>query len=224
MENNMAEKETGNVSFISKSEQFIEKYKTVLIVCAVAIVVVIAAIFGVKKFISEPRQAKAEDAIFAAEQWFAQGDFESALNGDEQNSGFLRVIDQYGSTKAGKRAKYEAGVCYLRLGKFAEAAQYLGDYKGKDHMTPILNEMCLGDAEVEQGNHEAAIKHYNKAAKMDDNQITTPFALYKAGVVYMTMLGDKENAIKCFQNVKDNYPEWPLWSEMDRYITYAENL
>ncbi|MCR4828889.1 MAG: tetratricopeptide repeat protein [Bacteroidales bacterium] len=170
-----------------------------------------------------PRLDKGNEAIFAAEQLLNRGEFQAALDGDENTTGFLTVIDKYGATKAGQRAKYDAGICYLRLEQYDMAKKYLKSYKGKDALTPILAEMCLGDAEIGLGNQQAALKHYNKAAKMDDNYLTAPMALFKAGLVYID-LKDKENAAKCFQSVKDNYPESSLYSEMDRYIAYAENM
>ena len=81
--------------------------------------------------------------------------------------------------------------------------------------------MMKGDAEVEQGNTAAAIKHYEKAANMDDNPISAPFALFKAGVCYM-MSDNNAKAVECFKKVKSDYPESSLFAEMDGFIAYAE--
>ncbi len=226
MEKNIEEKNTANISFVSKSEQFIEKNQKAIIGVVIAILVVVLAIFGISKFVLQPRQQKANEAIFAAEQYFAQGDYKAALNGDSASTdkysiGLLKVIDKYGSTKAGKRAKYEAGICYLRLGQYQEALKYLDKYNGKDQLTPVLNEMMKGDAEVELGNTAAAIKHYEKAAKMDDNPITAPFALFKAGVAYIKMENNAK-AVECFKSVKNDYPESAFFADMDAFIAYAE--
>ena len=226
MKKNIEEKNTENISFVSKSEQFIEKNQKAIIGVIIAILVVILAIFGISKFVLQPRQQKANEAIFAAEQYFAQGDFNAALYGDSTSTdkygvGLLKVIDKYGSTKAGKRAKYEAGICYLRLGQYQEALKYLGKYNGKDQLTPVLNEMMKGDAEVEQGNTDAAIKHYEKAAKMDNNPITAPFALFKAGVAYIK-LENNAKAVDCFKSIKTDYPESAFFADMDAFIAYAE--
>ncbi|MBP5189836.1 MAG: tetratricopeptide repeat protein [Bacteroidales bacterium] len=226
MEKNIEEKSTENISFISKSEQFIENNQKTIIGIIVAILVIVLAIFGINKFVSQPRQQKANEAIFSAEQYFAQGDFNAALYGDSTSNdkysvGLLQVIDKYGSTKAGKRAKYEAGICFLRLGKYDEALKYLDKYNGKDQLTPIFNEMMKGDAEIEQGNTANAIKHYEKAAKMDDNTITAPFALFKAGVAYM-MTDNNAKAVEYFKKIKSDYPESSLFAEMDGFIAYAE--
>ncbi|MBQ7061701.1 MAG: tetratricopeptide repeat protein [Bacteroidales bacterium] len=227
MEKNLEEKSTENVSFITKSEQFIENNQKAIIAVIAAVIVIVLAIFGIRKFVSEPRQERANAAIFAAEQYFAMGDFNSALYGDSTTNdqysvGLLQVADKYSSTKAGKRAKYEAGICFLRLGQYAEAIKYLDKYNGKDQLTPVFDEMMKGDAAIEQGNTDAALKHYTKAVKMDDNPITAPFALFKAGVVYQ-MSGQNAKAVDCFQQVKDNYPESELAREMDGYIAYCQN-
>ena len=79
------------------------------------------------------------------------------------------------------------------------------------------------DAEVEAGNNAAALKHYNKAIEMDDNAITSPFALFKAGMVYL-MDNQPQKAIECFQKVKDDYSESLFKSQMDGFIEYAKNL
>ena len=226
MEKNVEEKNTEKISFISKSEQFIENNQKLIIGVIAAILVVVLAIFGINKFVSQPRQQKANEAIFAAEQYFAQGNFNAALYGDSTSNdkysvGLLQVIDKYGSTKAGKRAKYEAGICYLRLGQYADALKYLDKYNGKYQLTPVLNEIMKGDAEVEQGNTAAAIKHYEKAANMDDNPISAPFALFKAGICYM-MSDNNAKAVECFKKVKSDYPESSLFAEMDGFIAYAE--
>ena len=235
MEKNVEEQSTENISFISKSEQFIEKYKNWLIGGVIVIVVIILGIFGVKKFISEPRKAKANTEAYPAEFYFteaseaeAMGDYRRALYGDSTSNdkysiGLLAIIDKYGSTPAGNRAKYEAGICFLHLGEYKEALKYLDKYNGKDQLTPVLDEMMKGDAEVEQGNNDAAIKHYNKAASMDDNPITAPFAYFKAGMVYL-MNNDKAKALENFNKVKSDYPESPLSMQMDGFITYTENI
>lgn len=228
MEKNIEEKSTENVSFVSKSEMFIEKNKNMILIVVSAIVIIILAFFGIRKFIVEPRQEKANQAMYAAEQYMAQGNFQMALYGDSTSTGIygtglLDVIKNYGSTKAGKRAKYEAGICYLRLGQYKEALKYFDKYNGNDQLTPIMNEMMKGDAEIELGNTSAALKHYKKAAAMDDNPITAPFALFKAGMVYL-MDNQPQKAIECFQKVKDDYSESLFKSQMDGFIEYAKNL
>ncbi|MBQ2508216.1 MAG: tetratricopeptide repeat protein [Bacteroidales bacterium] len=205
---------------MSKTEQFFEKNLKTIIIAIIAILVVVFAIFGIHRM-QVNRNSKANEAAFAAEQYFAQGDYNTALNGNDRHDGLLQIIDRYGNTKVGQRAKYEAGICYLNLGQFEDAIKYLKSYKGKDEITKSEAVICQGDAELELGNTKQAINLYEKAAGMSDNFITTPCALWKAGMAYL-MDGNNEKALDCFKKIKTNYPESSEYSTVDKYIGLAE--
>ena len=211
--------EMGNV--ITRSEEFIQKNQKTIIIIACAIVVVAFAIFGYFKWYKAPRETRAAEEMFAAEQYFLQGDYQKALEGDDNNRGFISVIDNYGCTKAGNLAKYYAGIANLRMGNYEEAQKWLKKYNGKDSFTKPIAIMAQGDVDMEQGNTEAAVKKYLEAAKADDNAVTAPAALFKAGMGYL-MLGNNEKALDCFKQVKRNYPESTEWNDIDRYIGLAE--
>lgn len=221
MEKQIEEKNTEMGSVITRSEEFIQKNQKTIIICVAAVLVVVLAVFGLRKWYFQPREVRAAEEMFAAEQWFAQGDYEKALNGDDTFRGFLGVIDSYGCTKAGKLAKYYAGIANLRMGNYDEAAKWLGKYSSKDLFTAPLAVMAEGDAEMELGNTDKAVSLYVKAAKMNDNYITSPSAWFKAGLGYMVM-GDNGKALECFETVKQNYPESTEWQEMDKYIGLVE--
>ena len=211
MEKQIEEKNTEMGSVITRSEEFIQKNQKTIIICVAAVLVVVLAVFGLRKWYFQPRETRAAEEMFAAEQWFAQGDYEKALNGD----------DTYSCTKAGNLAKYYAGIANLRMGNYDEAAKWLGKYSGKDLFTAPLAVMAEGDAEMELGNTDKAVSLYVKAAKMNDNYITSPSAWFKAGLGYMVM-GDNDKALDCFKTVKQNYPESTEWQEMDKYIGLVE--
>ncbi len=221
MENKLEERNTEMGSVISRSEAFIEKNQKTLIIIVAIIVLAVLAVFGLRKWYFQPREARAAEEMFAAEQWFYQGDYETALNGDDTFRGFLSVIDNYGGTKAANLAKYYAGASYLRLKDYDQASHWLKKYKGKDTFTRPLAEMMLGDAAIEQGDAKTAANHYAKAAAMDDNYITAPTALFKAGIAYLS-LGEKAKAADCFKQVKTKYPQATEYREMDKYIALAE--
>lgn len=222
MEKKSEEKNTEMGSVITRSEEFIQKNQKTLIICLAAVVVVILAIFGINKWVVQPRETRAAEEMFAAEQWFNQGDFEHALNGDDTFRGFLGVADKYGSTKAGKLARYYAGAAYLRMGNFDEAIHWLKKYNGKDTFSGALAQMMLGDAYYEQGNAREAVSHYRKAASTNANFVVSPTALFKAGIACLD-LGDNKQAVECFQTIKSQYPESTEWNEVDRYLSLAEN-
>ena len=218
-------KEKQNVEIgevISKTEAFIEKNKKLLTGAIVAILVVVAAIFGIRAY-NNSRQATAEEEIFAAEQWFAMDSLQLAMKGNAMHMGFEAIADEYGSTKAGNRAKYCAGIICLRQGEYQRAIDYLESCKLKDDFTPILAKVLIGDAYYELDNVKEAVNYYEKAAKMDDNEITAPYALFKAGMGYMK-LGDNAKANEAFTQIKEKYPFSTEARQVDKYIGAAEQL
>lgn len=221
MEKQLEEKNTEMGNVITRSEEFIQKNQKALISVLVVILVLIVAFFAARKWYFQPREMRAADEMFAAEQWFQQGDYEKALNGDDTFSGFLGIIDSYGSTKAGNLAKYYAGSAYLHMGDYDEAARWLKKYSGKDTFTPALAEMMRADALAEHEDFAAAAKLYKNAAAMDDNFLTAPAALFKAGLAYLGA-GDNQNALASFKKVKSDYPQSAEYRDIDRYITLAE--
>ena len=222
MEKQVEEKNTEMGSVITRSEEFIQKNQKNIIICVAVVLVIVLAVFGLRKWYFQPREVRAAEEMFAAEQWFAQGDYEKALNGDDTFRGFLSVIDNYGSTKAGNLAKYYAGIANLRMGNYDEATKWLGKYSGKDTFTKPIAVMAQGDAEMELGNTDKAVSLYLKAAKMNDNYITAPSAYFKAGLAYLVQ-GNNTEALNCFNTIKQNYPESTEWQEIDKYIGLAEN-
>lgn len=207
---------------ITKSELFIEKNQKTIIIVVAAILFIVVAFFGLRKWYFQPRQERAAEEMFAAENLFDNGQYELALNGNDKYLGFVDVIDDYGCTKAGKLAKYYAGICEMQLGNYESAIKYLKSYKGKDTFTKVESVILIGDAELELGNTDAAIKQYLKAAKMEDNFVTAPTAYFKAGMTYL-MNGKNSDAVDCFKKIK-NYPESTEYNEVDKYIAYAEAL
>lgn len=221
MEKQIEDKNTEMGNVITRSEEFIQKNQKTLTIAIVAVLVVVVAIFGLRRWYFQPREDRAASEMFAAEQWFAQGEFQKALDGDDIFRGFTAVADSYKGTKAGNLARYYAGICNLRLGNYDDAAHWLKKYNGKDTFTRPLAQIALGDAEMELGNTKSAVDNYMKAANMEQNFVTTPTALFKAGMGYI-MLGDNGKALNCFNDIKHKYPESTEYSEIDKYIAIAE--
>ncbi|MCQ2300410.1 MAG: tetratricopeptide repeat protein [Bacteroidales bacterium] len=204
---------------INSTELFIEQNKKKIIIVVVAVLVVVLAIFGLRKM-SQNRNEKANAEMYAAEQYFTQGDYKQALEGNTNHAGLAEVAKKYGSTKAGNRAKYLAAYCNLELGNYADAVKYAKSAKLKDQITKINVVILNGDAEMELGNTSKAISLYEKAAKMDDNFITTPAALRKAAEAYL-LEGNKAKAKELAEKVKD-YPESAEYNTIDKLIGLCE--
>ena len=206
---------------LGKTEMFIEKHQKSIMIVIAAIIVVILAVFGFKKFVVEPREAAAQTAIFRAEQLFENDDYATALNGDGNNAGFLDVINEYGSTKTGNLARYYAGICYLNTGDFNNAIKYLGEYKGKDQIVRPLAIGAMGDAYMELDNAAEAAKCYERAASETANSFTGPMFLMRAGLAY-EMVENYKKALDMYKTIKAEYPNSNEGFNIDKYIAYVE--
>ena len=196
---------------MNKTAMFFEKNSKSMIIALLALFVLAAAIFGYRQLISQPRERKAAEMIAQAQYRFESTtpEYQLALEGDANGPGFLDVIDQYGSTRAGNLAKHYAGICYLRLGDLDNAAAYLAKYKpAKGIPAEIVNAQNIGlqgDIAVEKGDYAAAIKLFEKAAKVSDNNLTAPMYLRKAALAANAM-GNKEQALGFAQRIQNEFP------------------
>jgi tetratricopeptide (TPR) repeat protein len=202
---------------LTTAELFFEK-NSKAISMVFGVVVVIALLFlATHRFYTLPRETKANEQMFVAEQYFEKDSFNLAINGDGNFPGFLDIIDNYGSTKAGKLARYYTGISYLHLGKYQETIDYLEDFSTDNLLLAPIVIGATGDAYLELGNKEKAIKLYMEAAQLNPNAFTSPIYYLKAGNLYQA-LGNKDKAMEAYKVIKDKYAESNEGKSIDKYI------
>lgn len=221
MANKQNTKAPENIEAVSKTEAFIEKYKKHILYCVCAIVVIAAAAIAYVQFVRNPRNQKASEALSQCEALFQKDAYDKALEGDGQGCiGFLKVADEFGSTKAGNLAKLYAGLCYAQLEKYEEAAKMLESFKLKDDaMISPAALGALGNVYANLGQNDKAIKTLLKAAKTADNGSLSPTYLIQAGELYEAE-GKPEEALKLYNEVKTKYVNSMAvqQQEIERYI------
>ena len=204
---------------VSKTELFFQKYGKLIYGCVAAVLVIALAILVYNRFIYQPKKVEAQKNMYLAEQKFAAGDFELALNGDDNIAGFAEIIDTYGS-KAGEAVYLYAGGCALQTGDFQKAVEYFKKYDGKDKILLSRAQAGIGDAYVGLEDYKNALAAYEKAAATADNAFAAGYLL-KAGQV-AEELGDKDKALSCYKKIKDQYPQAIEAADIDKYITRIE--
>ncbi len=224
----MAKKETKQVdnlqeleSALTKTEQFVEDNSKIISIVVGGILLVVAAYLGFNKFYIQPKEQEANSQMFMAENYFEKDSFNLAINGDGNYLGFLDIIDDYGITKAANRAKYYTGVSYLHLGQFEDAIDYLNDFKTDDLLLGPVSEGAKGDAYLELGDNEEALKRYKKAYQMTDNELTTPVYMMKTANLLESM-NDLQQAVDLYKDIKAKYPQSTEATNADRYIARAK--
>ncbi|MDR1745886.1 MAG: tetratricopeptide repeat protein [Tannerella sp.] len=207
---------------LSRSEQFIEKNKNLLLYGIVGIAAIAAIILAYHYGYAVPQNEKAKVAIFKGEQYFERDSFALALNGNDADyEGFDAIADQYGHTKSGNLAKAYAGICYYKLGDPQSAVKRLKSFNGDDdQIAPVIIGL-IGDCYVSSGDTKEAIHYFKKAAEKANNEIISPIYLKKAGLAYES-LNQYEQAIKAYQTIKDKYSRSAEAMDIEKYITRSE--
>lgn len=206
---------------MSSSEAFIIKYKNKFLAGIAAIVIVVGGILGYQKFISEPNEKKASEALFQGEQYFMADNYEYALNGDSLGyEGFLKVADEFGGTDAGKLANAYAGICYAQLGQYENAVKYLDKFSAEDQLVSPALMGTMGNCYIQLGQLDKGAATLMKAADKANSHSLSPIYLIQAGQVY-EKLGKKSEALKAYQTVKDKYFNSYQSMEIDKYIERA---
>lgn len=201
---------------VSSADKFYSEHKKLIWTIVAAVVVLGLGILGYQKFIYQPKCAEAMARLYPAEQAFANGDFETALNGDGNVMGIADVIDSYGS-KAGKSVYFYAAVCEYELGNYDGALAYIRKYSSSD---PVMAARALsveGDCCVALNDYPKAAALYEKAAALNQSPVSAQY-LIKAGTVYEE-LGDKAKALELYKAVRDRYPQSLDALDIDKYIT-----
>lgn len=207
--------------FLLQAEAFVEKNKT-MVTGALAVVIAIPILwFAYNKWYVEPRTQEAYDLMFKAEQYFAMDSFDLALNGRGDITGFVQIIDEYGSTQAGNLACYYAGICCLRLGRFEDAINYLEDFSSSDVIVSSMALGAIGDAYRELGDSENAVQYYERAVRRRPNNFTAPLFLKKAGLTYEEDLQNFEKAISLYSEIEREYPLSREGQEITKFLYRA---
>ena len=213
----------------SKTEDFVAKNQRIIIGFVGAIALVTVGYLAYQKFVAVPKEDEAANEMFIAQQNFQKATegvasdslYKLSLNGSEGKFGFIKIADEYSGTDAGNLANYYAGIAYLNTGKYTEAIDYLGKFKSENVIFNALAIGAIGDAYSQKNQPKEALENYVKAAESDKNNYTTPRFLLKAGKTALT-LGNKEDALKYFTDIKDNFESSPEAATIDVLIGLAQ--
>jgi TolA-binding protein len=204
------------------------KYSKKIIYVGSAAIILFAGYIGYNKLIKEPKELKAAEAIFPAENLFGKM-ASTGFNKDSVNivlnggtlegtkiTGLLKIISDNSGTATANRATYMTGACYLQVKEFDKAIKYLNDFNGGDaFQVKSKAYIMLGHAYSEKNNVEEAMNFYKKAAEVNEkDESITPDALMLCGN-YAEANNKNKEAVDFFKKLKDNYPNFVSVSNGD---------
>jgi len=206
---------------LTKAELFFEENRNPLLIAAGVILGIVLAYYGYRKFYADPLEEEAQKEIFMAQKFFEEDSLKLALNGKDNYLGFLDIAEEYSMTKAGNMANYYAGVCYLNLGEFENAIEYLDKFSSDDQILSVVSKGAIGDAFLELDQADEALEYYTKAANTNDNEFVVPIYLMKAAQT-AELMNDYSAALKYYNRLKKDFATSEEARDIDKNIAYAE--
>ncbi|MFZ1529198.1 MAG: tetratricopeptide repeat protein [Ferruginibacter sp.] len=204
---------------LKKVKGFWDRFSKPIIYAGSAIIIAIAGYYGYKTFVKEPKELKAAETIFPAENLFGKM-ANTGFNKDSVNillnggaldgnpvTGLLKVQSNFGGTEAANRAAYMTGAAYLHIKEFDKAIKYLKQFDGNGaSQVESRANLMLGHAYAEKKNTDEALSYYRKAATVNPKDETFAADALLTAAAYAESLGKSKEAIELYQQVQEKYP------------------
>ncbi|HQV61629.1 MAG: tetratricopeptide repeat protein [Chitinophagaceae bacterium] len=204
---------------IAKAKSFWDKYSKPLMIVSTLIILVIGGWYVYQNFFQKPKEAKAIEAMFRAEEYYRLDSVNLALNGDGQNLGFVKIVDKFGGTKAGKLASFYAGSCYLKLNDYEKAVKYLKKFSSSSDLVQARAYKLLGDAYADWGKNDEALSNYKKAGRhFEKDEANSPEYLFAAAYFADKVMKNQKEAISLYKELKEKYPRSQQAFDADNYL------
>jgi TolA-binding protein len=208
-----------NEQVIERAKDFWTKYGKIITIVAAAIIILGGGWLAYKYMVVEPKERKAEEAMWRAQDYFAQDSLQKALKGDGQSAGFEKIASQYKGTDAGELANYYAGVIALKLGDNNKAIKYLKAFSTSAHEVQARAYKLLGDAYANAGKSSDALNSYKKAAReFEKNKMSSSDYLMMAAYFADRVMNNKKEAEELYREIKQKYPNTQASDEADKYL------
>lgn len=211
--------EESNAGVLEKLQAFWAAYSKPLSIVSLVLVVAVAGWFAYQQLYQQPRENKALEAMFRAEEYYRKDSAALALNGDGQNLGFLKVIDRFSGTDAANLARFYAGSCYIKLGDNASAIAMLEKFSTSSKGVQARAYKLLGDAYADSGNNSDALAAYKQAAyHFEKDEVNSPDYLFTAAYFADQVMNDTKEAIALYEEVREKYPRSQQSYDAEKYL------
>ncbi len=204
---------------IAKAKDFWSKYGKLMTIASVVVILVAGGYYAYSNFVLKPKEAKAAEVMFKAEEYYRMDSLQKALNGDGLYWGFLKVIDQYGGTDAGNMANFYAGAIYVKLNENEKAIKYLKKFSSDSKMLNSRAYRLMADAYSDMNQSKEALNYYKKAGHaFESDEAFSADCLFMGAYLAQKVLNDPASAIEIYKEVKQKFPRTQQGFDADNYL------
>ena len=189
-------------------ESFLEKNARTLSIGFGVLILAVLGWFGYQQFILGPKNEEAAKSYLAAQKNLTDGKEDLALGGKSvANPGFVGTYDEYGSTKVGKLAAYNAGLIEFKKGNYQKAYDLLDNFSSGNKVLVALKYGAMADCLSNLNKADDALSMADKAASASDDAYTTYYFTKKAGMLALA-LKKNADAKKYFATIDEKYQDY----------------
>ena len=135
----------------------------------------------------------------------------------------LRPIKKkYDGYIGGEIAQFVYARQLMSKNEFQKAIQELEEVTVEDTYVKIMSVGLQGDCYSELEKYDSAYEKYMEAAEMQDNDLTAPTYLKKAGLC-AEALKNFEKASENYKSIIDNYSDFARENQIERYFSRANS-
>jgi predicted negative regulator of RcsB-dependent stress response len=172
--------------------------------------------FLYRQFIWMPSNEKSNDGWWVAMNYIEKDSTDQAIKSLEP------FVKSYDGKTGGEIGQYLLATQYMKKGEFQKA---LGNLEGVDINDTYISVFATGlqgDCHSEMKNFEKAIEKYLEAAEANDNEMTTPMYLFKAGL-HAEKLKKFDDATAYYTRIQDEYPSYASQKTIEKYIARSSS-
>ena len=204
------------IEYTSRYVHFYNQNKAAVLGGGFGLVLVIGLTIGYFVYSSQ-QETEAQNRLGIAEQALLEGDYETALNGNEEEFtlGFVQIADNFPRTDAGNLANYYAAISEFELGNLESSLSYIENFKKPSGIMGVSPATFHATVLLELNEFEEAASMFEQAANWDENNATTPLNLYEAALAYQEA-GSTQEANRVLDQILQDYPNSQTASKAQR--------
>ncbi len=204
---------------IAKAKDIWSKFSKPIMIVSTVVIVAVGGWYIYQNYFKKPKEDKAVEAMFKAEEYYRLDSVTLALNGDGMYDGFLKIISKYGGTNAAKLANFYAGDCYLKLNDNEKAIRYLKKFSSSAKAIQARAYKLMGDAYGDLGKNADALSYYKKAAHhFEQDETNSAEYLMYAAYLADRVIKDPKEATALYKEIKEKFPKTQQAFDADKYL------
>jgi len=181
------------------------------------VLVALLGIFLYYQMFWTPANEKSRDAYWEGLNYAKVDSVDVAM--DE----FRAAVKKYDGKIGGEVSQFLYARQLMNKGEFKKAMEELEGVEIDDSYVSVLRTGLMGDCHSEMKKYAEASAQYEEAANMIDNDFTTPLFLRKAAGC-AEELKDFKKATEYYQRILDDYPQFAVQFEIERYHARVSNM